>query len=168
MNKSTLSRVPYSTYAYALLFYIIMNLVAGYSITLFVDIKAAYAALTLPSWAPPTWVFGVAWTVNNILVLWGNIWSIYSPPSHARTRLLQLQAVSWVNYAVFQWLSFGTGIPLLYFLPTFSMFLLTLASMYYARRLDAANGTYIAYSFTTLFIWLCIASALGLSITLNN
>jgi hypothetical protein len=66
-------------YVYAILFYIVMNLVAGYSITLFVDIKAAYAALELPSWAPAAWVFGAAWTTNNILVLWGNVWTLYAP-----------------------------------------------------------------------------------------
>jgi hypothetical protein len=46
--------IPRTSYVYGVLFYILMSLVAGYSITLFVDIQAAYAALTLPTWAPPT------------------------------------------------------------------------------------------------------------------
>jgi translocator protein len=153
---------------YGVLFYILMSLVAGYSITLFVDIQAVYAALTLPTWAPPTWLFGVAWTINNILVIVGNIWTIHAPASHARTRLLQLQVASWVNYAVFNALSFGTGIPSFYFWPTLSMLLLTLASTYYARTLDTKNGTYIAYTFTTLIVWLVIASVLGYFIMTHN
>jgi translocator protein len=160
--------IPRSAYAYGVVFYSVMSLVAGYSITLFVDVQAAYAALQLPAWAPATWMFGVVWTVNNVLVIVGNIWTIYAPGSRARTRLLQLQAASWVNYAVFNALSFGTGIPALYFWPTLSMLLLTVPSIYYARMLDAKNRTYIAYTFTTLVVWLCVASVLGYYIMVNN
>jgi tryptophan-rich sensory protein len=165
------------SYWQAVIFYIIINLIAGYGITLFVDIKAVYSTLNLPSWAPATWVFGVAWTINNILVLIGNIWTLNSPPSHDRTMLVRLQIVSWINYAVFQWLSFGTGIASLFFWPTFSMLVLTLWSIYYAYKLDTNQNTFIktvtsgksiTLTFTTLIIWLSIASTLGYYIMVNN
>ncbi len=164
-------------YWQAIIFYILINLIAGYGITLFVDIKAVYSILNLPSWAPATWVFGVAWTINNILVLIGNIWTLNSPVSHARTMLIRLQIISWINYAVFQWLSFGTGIPAMFFWPTFSMLLLTIASMYYAYKLDTKEQPFIktltssrsiTLTFSTLIIWLCIASVLGFYIMMNN
>jgi hypothetical protein len=154
-----------------------MNLVAGYSITLFVDIKEVYSMLTLPSWAPATWVFGVAWAINNILVLIGNIWTLNSPASSERTWLIRLQVLSWINYAVFQWLSFGTGIPSLFFWPTFSMLLLTLGSIYYAYKLDTKHASFlktvtsfksITLTFSTLIVWLGIASMLGYFIMMNN
>jgi tryptophan-rich sensory protein len=172
--KTYLKNHPYFT---ALLFYILINIVAGYGVTLFVDIKAAYAALNTPSWAPATWVFGAAWTVNNILVLLGNVWTVQSPASAARTMLIRLQIASWINYAVFQWLSFGTGIPSMYFWPTFSMLLLTLASIYYAYRVDTDGKTFaqsikswrpITLTFSTLLVWLLIASTLGYYIMTNN
>jgi hypothetical protein len=171
---NNLKNHPYLT---ALLFYILINIVAGYGVTLFVDIKAAYAALNTPSWAPATWVFGAAWTVNNILVLLGNVWAVQSPESAARTMLIRLQIASWINYAVFQWLSFGTGIPSMYFWPTFSMLLLTLASIYYAYKVDTNGKTFmqsikslrpITLTFTTLLVWLLVASTLGYYIMTNN
>lgn len=164
-------------YYQAIIFYVIINLIAGYGITLFVNIKEVYSMLTLPSWAPATWVFGVAWTINNLLVLIGNIWTLNSRPSIARTILIRLQILSWINYAIFQWLSFGTGIPSLFFWPTFSMLILTLWSMYYAYRLDTENGGLvtsikkfrsITLTFSTLIVWLIIASALGYYIMMHN
>ncbi len=161
----------------AVLFYILMNLIAGYSITLFVDIKAVYAALNTPAWAPATWVFGAAWTVNNILVLIGNVWTLKLPPSKERSTLIGLQVASWINYAVFQWLSFGTGIPAMFFIPTFTMLLLTLASIAVAFRLDQQNGGFvkralclrsITLTFTTLVLWLSVASMLGYYVMTHN
>ena len=172
--KTYLKKYPYFT---AVLFYVLVNLVAGYGVTLFVDIKAAYAALNTPSWAPATWVFGAAWTLNNILVLLGNVWTLQAPVSAARTMLIRLQIASWINYAVFQWLSFGTGLPSMYFWPTFSMLLLTLASIYYAYRVDTTSRTFsqaikslrpITLTFSTLLLWLCIATTLGYYIMTHN
>lgn len=164
-------------YYQAVIFYLVMNLIAGYSITLFVNIKEAYALLVLPTWAPATWVFGAVWTINNILVLIGNIWTLNLPHSSDRTKLIGLQIFSWTNYAVFQWLSFGTGIPSLYFWPSFTLLLATLASMYYAYKLDTAHGSFwktvvkgksITLMFSTLLVWLCIANALGFFIMTHN
>jgi tryptophan-rich sensory protein len=172
--KTYFKKHPYFA---ALLFYILINIVAGYGVTLFVDIKEAYAALNTPSWAPATWVFGAAWTVNNILVLLGNVWTVQSPQSAARTMLIRLQIASWINYAIFQWLSFGTGIPAMYFWPTFSMLILTLASIYYAYKIDTESKTFmqsikslkpITLTFSTLLLWLSIATALGYYIMTNN
>jgi hypothetical protein len=154
-----------------------MNLIAGYSVTLLVNIKEVYASLIVPVWAPATWVFGAVWTVNNILVLIGNIWTLNLPHSSDRTKLIWLQIFSWSNYAVFQWLSFGTRIPSLYFWPSFTLLIATLASMYYAYRLDTVHrsfsktvvrGKSITIMFSTLLVWLLIANALGFFIMTHN
>ena len=164
-------------YWYAFLFYVIINLIGGYSVTLFVNIKDAYDTLMLPSWAPATWVFGFAWTINNILVIMGNVWALQSPASRARMILVRLQTLSWINYAIFQWLSFGTGIASMYFWPTASMLVLTLASIYYAYKIDVANKNFtptlqkfrpISLTFSTLLVWLVVASTLGYFIMMNN
>jgi tryptophan-rich sensory protein len=178
MNTTTLKKFttthPYIT---ALLFYIVINLVGGYSITLFVNIKEVYTALNTPWWAPATWVFGAAWTINNILVLLGNIATLKAPVSRNRTTLIRLQIATWINYSVFQWLSFGTGIPAMFFVPTFTMLLLTLASIYYAYKIDTTHTTLwhkvksfksIAFSFSTLIVWLAVATVLGCYIMMNN
>jgi tryptophan-rich sensory protein len=158
----------YQIVFFAVLFYLIVNLIAGYAITLFVDIKLAYALLNLPSWAPPTFVFGVAWTINNILVILGNIWTLKLPDSIYRTKLIKFQLASWFNYLIFQFLSFGTGVPSMYFWPTFSMLVLTLFSIFYAYKLDKKHKTHITLTFSTLLLWLVLASSLGFYIMMNN
>ncbi len=172
--KTFLKSHPYLS---AALFYLVVNLIAGYCVTLFVDIKTIYANLNTPSWAPATWVFGFVWTINNILVLLGNVWTYKSPASSARTVLIMLQLASWFNYAIFQWLSFGTGIPAMFFWPTFSMLVLTIFSIYYAYQLDTSgksfkaalrSGKVISLTFSTLIIWLTLASTLGYYIMTHN
>lgn len=171
--------MTHKTYNYwqAALFYVVANLIAGYGVTLFVDIKAVYSALTLPSWAPPVWVFGAVWTLNNLLVLIGNVWTLNAPKSNARTMLIRVQLLSWLNYMLFQWVSFGTQIPALFFWPSLSMLVLTVVSMYYAYKLDTASVSFVSkvstgrsvmLTFVTLLVWLCVASALGYFIMMNN
>lgn len=171
MNKHTY------TYWHAVLIYVVVNLIGGYGVTLFVDIKEVYATLVLPMWAPPVWVFGVVWTINNMLVLMGNVWTLNKPASLERAILIRLQIVSWINYALFQWLSFGTQMPALFFLPSFSMLVLTVVSMYYAYKLDTKSATFVSavkrgrsitLTFVTLVVWLSVASCLGFYIMVNN
>ena len=125
---------------------------------------AYYNSLKKISIAPPPWVFGIAWGVNNILVIIGNIWTLNHKPDPKRTKLLILQCLSWFNYVIFSALSFGTKIPAMFFIPTFSMLILTIGSIYYARKLDLK----ISYTFVTLIIWLFLASVLGLSVWVYN
>ena len=129
----------------------------------FTDVEY-YNSLNKIAIAPPSWVFGVVWPLNNIFVIVGNIWTLNLKSSPDRTKLLILQGFSWINYIVFSGLSFGTKIPAMFFWPTFTMLILTLASIYYARKIDLK----ISYTFVTLIIWLFIATVLGLSVWIQN
>jgi tryptophan-rich sensory protein len=162
---------------YGFAFFVIINLIGGYGITLFVDIKQVYQTLNLPWFAPPVWLFGVAWTTNNICTIYGNILTYNLPKSQNRTTLLRLQILSWINFASFQYLSFGTGIASLYFWPTFSMLLINLFSIFYAYKLDTQDtslqakilsGKSIFMSLVSLVCWLLIASFLGYYIMILN
>ena len=178
------------------LFFVIINIVAGYGVILLgADIKGIYSSLNKPFFAPPVWLFGVAWTVNNLLVLLGNYWTLELPKTALRNNLIKFQVASWVNYALFQYLSFGSPVlfgklvSFMFFLPTFSMLILTIVSMVLAYRLDTQDynqefrvytgksvsvlskiqsGKSIFMTFTSLVSWLLIASVLGLYIWLNN
>ena len=57
-----------------------------------------YAAFKQAPFAPPAWVFGPAWGINNASVLAGNIRLLNLPSSPTRRRLLLLQAVSWLLF----------------------------------------------------------------------
>jgi tryptophan-rich sensory protein len=162
---------------HGMIFFFLVNLIGGYGITLLVDIKEVYAILNKPSFAPPVWLFGAAWFTNNVLTIIGNIWTLNLPVSTDRTKLLWLQGFSWLNYCIFQYLSFGTRIPSLFFWPTFSMLILTVASLFYAYRLDISGSTFwnkvkcgksITMSLASLTSWLFIATALGFQIWMLN
>lgn len=168
---------------HGVLFFVFVNLIGGYLITRFVDIKEIYSVLIKPWFAPPVFLFGLAWTTNNILTIIGNIWTLNLQPSLDRTRLLWLQGLSWFNFCVFQYLSFGLfevyGKPLvfMFFWPTFSMLILTIASIFYSYKLDTSDmefidkvksGRSITMTLTSLISWLVIATGLGFQIWMLN
>ncbi len=107
---------------------------------------------------PPSWVFGPAWTINNILSIWGNLQALNkSRDTPGRDTFLTLQALSWIDYILFNAAYFSLRSPINAFILTITMFLLTSASG--AVALFQMKDTKIALSLSTLFIWLIIASS---------
>jgi tryptophan-rich sensory protein len=105
---------------------------------------------------PPSWAFGPAWLVNNVLVIWG-IWQVLNKPKQTpgRTAYLALQGVSWVDFILFNAAYFSLRSPLNAFVLTFVMFLLTIASGMVA--LFRLKDSKVALSLVTLFLWLIVA-----------
>jgi benzodiazapine receptor len=108
--------------------------------------------------APPEWVFGPAWLINNISVLWGNI-KLLNTRGYEQQRhpLFWLQAASWGVYATFTYAYFSSKSPILAFTWTFGMYCLTIASAILTAKIDPR----IALSFATLLTWLTLASAVA-------
>jgi translocator protein len=107
---------------------------------------------------PPSWVFGPAWTINNILTIWGNLQALNKPrETPGRDTFLALQALSWIDYILFNAAYFSLRSPINAFILTITMFLLTIASG--AVAIFQLKDTKIALSLSTLFIWLIIASS---------
>lgn len=106
--------------------------------------------------SPPPWVFGPAWTINNISVIIGT-WRVLNMPKKTagRTSYLALQGASWLNYVIFNAAYFSLRSPINAFVLTLSMFLLTIASGLVA--IFRLKDTRVALSLATLFIWLTIA-----------
>ena len=113
-----------------------------------------YSAFKQAPFAPPAWVFGPAWGINNASVLAGNLRLLNLPSSPTRRRLLLLQAVSWLIFATFSLVYFRLRSPILAFVWTAGMYLLTIGSIWLAARLD----TKVAWSFATLVAWLSLAT----------
>ena len=156
-----------------------------------------YNNMNKPWFAPPSFVFGPVWILNNILVITGNIWAFnrwqdlkngnFQFLSEIQKNKLKknfsnlaiLQGLSWLNYIIFTALSFGTKIPAMFFWPTFSMWILTAFSIFTAFQIDKMTFEEgfiqsikkfksITLTFTTLILWLTIASLLGLYVWMNN
>jgi tryptophan-rich sensory protein len=117
--------------------------------------------------APPGWVFGPAWTINNISTIYGNLRALNLPKeTHGRTILLGLQAASWVTYGLFSASYFSLRSPLNAAVITLLMFGLTIASLLVS--IFQLKDTKIAFSLATLFLWLTLASVLATTQALWN
>jgi tryptophan-rich sensory protein len=114
-----------------------------------------YKRFKQASFAPPAWVFGPAWTINNVSVLWGNLRLLNLPPDARNRRpLLWLQGASWGIFCTFSYVYFSLNSPILAFSWTVSMYALTLASAVLAWNTDRK----IVLSLVTLLLWLSLAS----------
>lgn len=105
---------------------------------------------------PPSWIFGPAWTVNNISVIWGTLGVLNKPEgTRGRDAFLALQAASWLNYVVFNAAYFSLRSPINAFVLTLSMFVLTILSGMVA--IFQLKDSRVALSLATLTVWLTVA-----------
>ncbi len=79
---------------------------------LMTQVGAWYAALRKPSWNPPNWLFGPAWTLILALAAWAGVlaWT-HAPDAAARWRIGGLFAVNMVLHALWSPLFFTLKRP---------------------------------------------------------
>lgn len=117
---------------------------------------AYFRSLKQSVFAPPSWVFGPAWTINNIAVIWGNLQVLNKPVNTpGRQTFLTLQTVTWIDYVLFNAGYFALRSPINAFALTLLFFVMTVASGFVA--IFRLKDTKVALSLATLFIWLLIA-----------
>ncbi|HEY0602164.1 MAG TPA: TspO/MBR family protein [Herpetosiphonaceae bacterium] len=140
---------------HGLAFGLAANAISGLSLGRRRQDQRYYESLRQAPFAPPSWAFGPAWTINNISVLWGNLrlLNIGEDTSHRRT-LLWLQATSWAIYSTFSYVYFKQRSPILAFTWTGGMYVLTICSMLLASKIDRK----IVLSLVTLLLWLSLAT----------
>ncbi len=126
-----------------------------------------YNNLRQPRFAPPDWLFGPAWLVNNVLAIWGGLRVLNMRGGRrGRAEFLGLQAASWLMYASFNALFFGLGSLINGALVTLTDLVLTIASLWVA--LFRLRDRKAALSLSTLLPWLTIASATSVLLALWN
>lgn len=114
-----------------------------------------YRSLNQAPFAPPGWVFPVAWLFNNVTTLWGNLRLVNQPfDTPHRTTLIGLQGVGWVLFATFGMIYSGLQSPIMSFAWTFGYAVITAISMLLSWRIDQR----ITLSLLPLLIWLSFAS----------
>lgn len=86
-------------------------------------------------WAPPGWVFGPAWTLNNILLVRA-LWKILRQPVQVKSdrQLLALQGLIWVIFCSFGYVYFRKRSTLLAAVWTQADMIAALASILIARH----------------------------------
>lgn len=140
---------------HGLAFGVMANAVSGLSVGRRSEDQRYYEAMNQAPWAPPSWVFGPAWTFNNISVLWGNLRLLNLPEATPQRRtLLWLQGASWAIFSTFSYVYFNRRSPILAFTWTGGMYVLTISSMLLASRIDRK----IVLSLVSLFLWLSLAT----------
>ncbi len=79
---------------------------------LLTHVGAWYAALRKPSWNPPNWLFGPAWTVILALAAWAGVlaWT-HAPDAAAHRRIAVLFGVNMVLHALWSPLFFTLKRP---------------------------------------------------------
>lgn len=107
--------------------------------------------------APPSWVFGPAWTVNNVAAIWGMLRVLNKPEgTPGREEYLALQGVTWLDFVLFNAAYFSLRSPINAFVLTVLFAGLTVASGVVA--LLRLKDTAVALSLATTFVWLLIAA----------
>jgi benzodiazapine receptor len=114
-------------------------------------------------WAPPGWLFGPAWTFNNIFILFA-LQRILTSNMPQRKKLLILQAFIWAIFFSFGYVYFNRRSPILAAIWTVSDALLAIASFAIAFRPDRKT----AYNYIPLICWTSFASTVAVWQAVNN
>ncbi|MBE7173567.1 MAG: tryptophan-rich sensory protein [Williamsia sp.] len=108
-------------------------------------------------WAPPAWLFGVAWPLNNFFVLLALKELLGAEPIPERKKLLIMQGAIWLIFFSFGFVYFRKQSPLLAAAWTMADAGLSIASFLTARRIDKK----LAYYYLPLLVWTSYASTVA-------
>ena len=126
----------------------------------FVSVSGWYEALNKPSWSPPAWVFGPAWTVLYLMMAVA-AWLVWSSGGWAaQKRPLGLYLVQLALNALWTPLFFGLHLPGLAMVEMVLLWVavaVTVVSFWRVRR--AAGLLLVPY-----LLWLTFAAALNYTI----
>ena len=126
--------------------------------------KALYLKkLNQAPWAPPSWVFGPAWTLNNFFLLLAlqHLAKFYNRDTK---KLLMLQSGIWAIYFSFGYVYFNKKSSALAAIWTLSDAALAVISFNIARK----NSQKLAGYYLPLVAWTSFASSLALYQSINN
>jgi translocator protein len=120
-----------------------------------------YAALTKPSFNPPSWMFAPVWTTLYVLMAIA-VWRILKSPdaSAGRRWALSLFFIQLVLNAAWSWMFFGANNPLLGVFNIIPQFLVILATVVAFYRLDKMA----AWCLMPLAVWVAFAGVLNVAI----
>lgn len=115
-------------------------------------------------WAPPAWLFGAAWPVNNIFILLAlqRLLSMDNIPE--KKKLLTLQVSIWAIFFSFSYVYFRKKSPVLAAVWTVTDAALSISSFITAHRVDKK----LSYYYTPLIAWTSYAGTVAIYQALMN
>lgn len=121
--------------------------------------------LKTPVWAPPGWVFGPAWTFNNLFLIRALFKLMDKEADIAdRRKLLALQLAIWTCFFSFGYVFFKKRSPVLGAVWTQTDALFALASFIVAVRKDKK----LAANYVPLLLWTWFASSVAWYTAVRN
>lgn len=124
-----------------------------------------YAAVTLPRWAPPGWVFGVAWGIIYPLLAIATVWVLYRTVTHRMpVRVVLVLAVNWAANLAFTPIQLGLT-PLW---PASIDILLVLGTLAYLKVWAWRRDRLLFWLLVPYALWATFATVLQLTITFTN
>ena len=115
-------------------------------------------------WAPPAWLFGVAWPFNNFFILLALQRLLSGENIPEKNRLLVLQAAIWTIFFSFGYVYFRKKSSMLAAVWTLSDAAVSIASLLLARRVDKK----LSYYYLPLVLWTTYASTVAAYQALEN
>jgi benzodiazapine receptor len=114
-------------------------------------------------WAPPPWLFGPAWTINNFFLLMGLKRMLKNDDVPEKKKLLIIQAFIWVIFFSFNYVYFRKKSTILAALWTVTDAILVGSSLWLARKDKQTAATY-----APLAGWTGFASTIAIYQALKN
>jgi benzodiazapine receptor len=108
-------------------------------------------------WAPPSWLFSPAWTLNNFFLINALKSILKNDKLNNRKSLLYLQAAIWVIYFTFGYVYFKKKSPVLAAIWTKTDAGLAIASLILAAK----NDKKLSLNYIPLSIWTLFASTVA-------
>ena len=150
---------------HALGFGLAINLASGLVLGRRAEDRRFYESFEQASFAPPAWAFVPVWAANNASTLWGNLRLLnQQEDTPNRGALLWLQGASWFLFSTFSYVYFRKESPILAFVWTAAMWLLTIASV----LLSLKNDRKLTLSLGSLLAWLTLATPVAAYQAIRN
>lgn len=124
-----------------------------------------YSSVTLPTWAPPSWVFGVAWSIIYPLFIAATVYAIYlATKKRMPVVVLVAVGINWIANLLFTPIQLGLT-PLW---PASLDILVVLGTLVYVELRAWSKSKIIFWLLVPYLLWGLFATALQLTITATN
>lgn len=112
-----------------------------------------------PVWSPPAWLFGPAWMLNNIFLVWGGR-RLLNTRRHFpyRRSLLTLQGIHWLDFLTFGYAYFRLKSPVLALIWTQADAIIAGRSL---QRSILSTDRKLPIAYIPLTLWTAFASTLS-------
>lgn len=128
------------------------------------NIKQYEQELKQAPWAPPGWVFGPVWTINNFFLLMALQRVVNQNDMTRKKKLLALQGLIWSVYFSFGYVYFNKKSPVLGAFWTVADFCFAVTSYMLSKKTD----TKLAGNYLPLVAWTGFASTVAVYQALKN